>query len=120
MSEKEKKKRALYRKNRDKLIFTQIVIAVVLTVAVIISALVSAQLESKYYIGYTERGSISYNVFLKDNAFFEESYLGKDQSYVASLIDRIIADYSYEIDMDAEVNAVISAISGNRQQKLKK
>ena len=65
MSEKEKKHRALYRKNREKWIFTQIVIAVVLTVAVIISALVSAQLESKYYIGYTERGNIDYNVFLK-------------------------------------------------------
>ena len=102
MSEKEKKKRALYRKNRDKLIFTQIVIAVVLTVAVIISALVSAQLESKYYIGYTERGSISYNVFLKDNEFYSEEYLGQNQSYVASLIDRIIADFSYEIDMDTD------------------
>ena len=102
MSEKEKKKRALYRKNRDKLIFTQIVIAAVLTVAVIISALVSAQLESKYYIGYTERGSISYNVFLKDNEFYSEEYLGQNQSYVASLIDRIIADLSYEIDMDTD------------------
>ena len=102
MSEKEKKKRALYRKNREKLIFTQIVIAAVLTVAVIISALVSAQLESKYYIGYTERGSISYNVFLKDNEFYSEEYLGQNQSYVASLIDRIIADLSYEIDMDTD------------------
>lgn len=101
MSEKEKKHRALYRKNREKWIFTQIVIAVVLTVAVIISALVSAQLESKYYIGYTERGNIDYNVFLKENEFYEEEYLGQNQSYVASLIDKIIADFSYEIDMDA-------------------
>ena len=53
MSEKQKKHRDLYKKNREKWIFTQIVIAVVLAVAVIISALVSVQLESKYYIGYT-------------------------------------------------------------------
>ena len=102
MSEKEKKHRALYRKNREKWIFTQIVIAVVITVAVIISALVSVRLESQYYIGYTERGSVSYNVFLKDNEFYEEDHLGPDQSYVASLIDRIIADFSYEIDMDTD------------------
>lgn len=102
MSEKEKKLRVVYRKNREKLMFTQIVIAVVLTVAVIIAALVSVQLESKYYIGYTESGSIDYNVFLKENSFYEEEYLGKDQSYVASLIDRIVADFSYEIDMDAD------------------
>ncbi len=102
MSEKQKKHRELYRKNREKLIFTQIVIAVVLTVAVIISAIVSVQLESKYYIGYTERGSVGYNVFLKDNEFYEEDHLGQNQSYVASLIDRIIADFSYEIDMDTD------------------
>ncbi|MBR3879377.1 MAG: hypothetical protein IKJ24_04550 [Clostridia bacterium] len=102
MSEKEKKHRALYRKNREKWIFSQAVIVVVLTLAVLISAIVSIQLESKYYIGYTEGGSIDYNVFLKENEFYEEEHLGKNQSYVASLIDRIIADFSYEIDMDTE------------------
>lgn len=105
MSEKEKKKRAAYRKNREKWIFVQSVIVIVLTLAVLISALVSIQLNKKYYIGYREGGSIDYNVFLKENEFFEEQHLGKDQSYVASLIDKIIADYSYEIDMDTdEVN----------------
>ena len=102
MSEKEKKKRALYRKNREKWIFVQSVIVAVLTVAVLISAIVSVQLNKKYYIGYRESGTIDYNVFLKDNEFFEQNHLGKDQSYVASLIDKIIADYSYEIDMDVD------------------
>lgn len=102
MSENEKKKRAAYRKNREKWIFTQVVIVVVLTVAILISTIVAIRLKSKYYIGYTEGGSIDYNVFLKENDFYEEEYLGRDQSYVASLIDRIIADYAYEIDMDTE------------------
>lgn len=102
MSEKEKKKRAAYRKNREKWIFVQSVIVIVLTLAVLISAIVSVQLQKKYYIGYREGGSIDYNVFLKENEFFEEQHLGKDQSYVASLIDKIIADYSYEIDMDTD------------------
>lgn len=102
MSEKEKKHRALYRKNREKWIFAQALIIAVLTVAIAISAIVTVQLESKYYIGYTEHGSINYNVFLKDNEFFEDEYLGQNQSYVASLIDRIIADFAYEIDMDTD------------------
>ena len=102
MSEKEKKHRAMYRKNREKWIFVQAILIAVLTVAVIVSSIVAAQLESKYYIGYTEGGSIDYNVFLKDNEFYEEEYLGSDQSYVASLIDKIIADFRYEIDMDAD------------------
>jgi len=102
MSEKEKKKRQGYRKNREKWIFTQTVIVVVIAVAILISALVSYQLNGKYYIGYRESGNIDYNVFLKDNEFYEESYLGENQSYVASLIDKIVADFNYEIDMDAD------------------
>ena len=102
MSEKEMNKRSRYRKNREKWIFTQSVIIVVLTLAVLISGLVSYNLNKTYYIEYTEGGNIDYNVFLKDNEFYEESYLGSNQSYVASLIDKIIADFSYSIDMDAE------------------
>ncbi len=102
MSEKEKKRRSKYRKNREKLIFIQTVMAIVVALAVLISALVAYQLEKTYYIGYREGGNIDYNVFLKENDFYEEDFLEKDQSYVASLIDKIIADFSYQIDMDTD------------------
>lgn len=102
MSESEKKKRGLYRKNREKWIFVQSVIIVVVAVAVLISTLVSYQLNKKYYIEYTEGGSIDYDVYLKENEFYASPYLEKDQSYVASLIDKIIMNFNYEIDMDAE------------------
>lgn len=105
MSEKEKTKRDHYRRNREKWIFVQSVIVIVLTLAVLISSIVSIQLNKKYYIGYNEGGSIDYNVFLKENEFYEKNYLGKDQAYVASLIDKIIADFNYEINMDtSDVN----------------
>ena len=102
MSESEKKKRRLYRKNREKWIFTQSVIVIVVAVAVLISALVSYQLSQKYYINYTESGSLDYDVYLKENEFYDSPYLEKDQSYVASLIDEIITSFNYEIDMDAK------------------
>ena len=102
MSDKEKKRRSLYRKNREKWIFAQSLIIAVVAVAIIISSIVAYKLNSTYYIDYREGGSIDYNVFLKENEFYEESYLGKNQSYVASLIDKVIADFSYEVDMDAE------------------
>ena len=102
MSESEKKKRGLYRKNREKWIFAQSVIVVVVAIAVLISALVSYQLNEKYYISYTEGGSIDYDVYLKENSFYDSPYLEKNQSYVASLIDKIITSFYYEIDMDAE------------------
>lgn len=102
MSESEKKKRGMYRKNREKWIFAQSVIIGVITVAVLISALVSYQLNQKYYIEYNESGNIDYDVYLKENEFYDTDHLDKNQSYVASLIDRIITNFNYEIDMDAE------------------
>ena len=102
MSESEKKKRGLYRKNREKWIFAQAVIVAVVTIAVLISALVSYQLNMQYYIEYNESGSIDYDVYLKDNEFYDSPHQEKNQSYVASLIDKIITNFNYEIDMDAE------------------
>ncbi|MBR2927484.1 MAG: hypothetical protein IKC31_07900 [Clostridia bacterium] len=102
MSESEKKRRGIYRKNREKWIFAQSVIIAVVAIAVLISGLVSYQLNEKYYIGYTERGNIDYDVYLKENEFYDSPYLEKDQSYVASLIDRIITSFSYQIDMDTD------------------
>ena len=102
MSESEKKKRGLYRKNREKWIFAQSVICIVVAIAVLISALVYYQLDKQYYIEYTEGGSIDYDVYLKENDFYDSPYLEKNQSYVASLIDKIITNFNYEIDMDAE------------------
>ena len=102
MSESEKKQRGLYRKNREKWIFAQSVIIGVIVVAIIISALVSNRLNKQYYIEYTEGGSIDYDVYLKDNEFYDTDYLEKNQSYVATLIDKIIANFNYEIEMQAE------------------
>lgn len=102
MSENEKKRRASYKKNRDKVIFVQSVIVVILTLATLISALVAYNLNKDYFINYTESGNIDYNVFLKENEFYEDNYIGQGQSYVASLIDNIIADFNYRIRMDAD------------------
>ena len=102
MSESEKKKRGIYRKNREKWIFAQSVIIAVVAIAVLIFSLVSYQLGEKYFIKYTETGSIDYDVYLKDNEFYDSPYLDKNQSYVASLIDKIITNFYYDIDMDAD------------------
>lgn len=102
MSESEKKKRGLYKKNREKWIFIQSIIIAVVTISIIITSLVAYNLNKTYYIGYTESGHIDYDVFLKENEFYESTHIKQDQSYVASLIDKIVADFNYGIDMDAE------------------
>jgi len=49
-------------------------------------------------IVYTEDSSLDYKVYLKENDFFGERYLGKDNQYIASLIDYIEADFKYELE----------------------
>lgn len=52
---------------------------------------------SKVYT-LTESSKVDYKVYLKDNEFFKDSYLGKDNQYIASLIDYIDVDFNYNLD----------------------
>ena len=102
MSEAEKKKRARHRRFRQRgiALFTA-----VLSLALLISlalGVIYYQMNRIYYIDYTENGKVDYRVYLKENDFYEEEYLEADRSYVASLIDDVVADFKYELDMDAE------------------
>lgn len=53
-------------------------------------------------IVYTENSELDYKVYLKDNEFFEDSYLGKDNQYIASLIDYIEVNFKYELEASEE------------------
>lgn len=102
MSEAERLRRQEYKRNRKKWILVQaIALAVVLALA-FAGIAVYERMNRTYYIEYTENSSIDYKVYLKDNNFFEEDYVGKDQSYVSSLIKSISADFAYKLNMDAE------------------
>ncbi len=55
-------------------------------------------------ISYQENSSIDYNVFLKENDFYEGESLPKDMSYVASLIDKIDVNFLYNFKIDKRSN----------------
>ncbi len=46
----------------------------------------------------TEKGNIDYKVYLLKNDFYENDYLEKDMLYVASLIDKIVIDFNYNLE----------------------
>ena len=102
MSESEKKKRLAYRKKRKRLIFVQSAIAIVLVLAIAVFGTVFFKINNDYHVNYTEQNSIDYKVYLKENDFYEEEFLGKDQIYVASLIKSVEADFNYSFAVDAE------------------
>lgn len=54
-------------------------------------------------IGYNEVGNIDYKVFLKENNYYKEQYLGKDMQYVASIIKDIVPTFTYEMHSEEEM-----------------
>lgn len=101
MSEAEKKRRALYKKNRKRHIFIGAILLIITTVLSLSSAITYFMFNDAYYIDYIEAGDVRYAVYLKDNDFYEEDHLGEGQSYVASLIKHVLADFRYDMQMDA-------------------
>lgn len=59
-------------------------------------------------ISYKEIGSLDYKVYLKENDFYQESYLGKDMYYIASLIKNIEVDLNYNFIIDTNVDMTFS------------
>lgn len=53
------------------------------------------------FVSYDEKSNINYIVYLKENEFFENNYLGSNKQYVASLIDYIKADFEYNLVFDS-------------------
>ena len=102
MSEAEKRQRLAYKQNRKKWMIIQIIAISLVTLILLGSVVTYTQLNKTYYISYTEQGDVDYDVTLKPNEFYEETVLDKGQLYVASLIESITADFSYEMDMGTE------------------
>ena len=53
-----------------------------------------------YYVSYDETSKIDYKVFLKENEFFDNNYIGTNQQYIASLIEYIEADFYYDLSLE--------------------
>lgn len=60
----------------------------------------SINIQSQETIKYTEKSNIDYKVKLKDNNYFESTYLKEDMSYISTLIDRINLNFQYQLDTD--------------------
>ncbi len=56
------------------------------------------------YAKYNEIGNVDYKVYLKDNNFYESSFLGSGMQYVANLIKTINVKFNYELHMTEDLN----------------
>lgn len=53
---------------------------------------------------YTEKGNVDYKVYLKENNFYKDTYLGKGMTYITSLVDYINIDFNYNFDTTTKAN----------------
>ena len=54
------------------------------------------------YAKYSKKGNIDYNVYLKENNYFDYDHLGTDKQYISSLIEYINADFDYNLLLDSK------------------
>lgn len=101
MSEKEILSRQLYKKNRKKWILIQAVALALVAVIAVGCFFTYHCLSRTYYIEYAENSATDYQVIYQENEYFDDPVRGKDQTYIAHLIDHIVADFQYQVNMDA-------------------
>ena len=72
-------------------------------------------------ISYNEEGSkVNYKVYLKENDYFNDKYLGEGETYIASLIDYINIKYNYTIKFSEKVSGdytynIVATIFANKK-----
>lgn len=102
MSELEIKRRQEYKRNRKKWMIVQLIAIILLAVTSMGSFLGYNQMNRTHYIEYSESGNIDYKVHYAENEFFEEEWIGRDQSYISALTDGITADFLYKLNTNSE------------------
>lgn len=55
-------------------------------------------------VDYQVEGKIDYKVYLKDNDYYEEKFLGPGMQYIASLINVVHADFDYVFSANQDLN----------------
>ncbi len=101
MSEKEKLMRAAYQRRRKRLITLQTVIIAILSLALIFAGHTYLKLNKDTFVSYKENGNVIYKAYLADNEFYSEEYLNGSHAYVASLVEKMTADFDYTLKMGA-------------------
>lgn len=102
MSELEKQQRDTYQRNRQKWIRIQALVALILAVITLVSAVVWYTLDKHEYVQYVQNGDVVYHAYLADNEFYDAETLNGNHAYVADLIDSMTADFRYGLRMDAD------------------
>ena len=85
-------------------ILISVILIIVLSVLGIMTIYSSFKVDDLVNIRYTEQSSIDYKVYLNENDFYSQEYLGKDMAYVANLVNKIVMDMNYHFKINKNGN----------------
>ena len=110
-----KEKKYLLKDTSGKKKTRNLLILILLVMLIIGVILIFSSISKVSTIVNRESGVVDYKVYLKDNDFYQDKYLGKGMQYIASLINTVnvnfdynnkyssIVNYSYDYDVNAKI-----------------
>lgn len=66
--------------------------------------LIKLSLSTKSTLFYNANGNIDYKVYLKENNFYKDRYLGEGMTYVTSLVDYIDINFNYNFEVSEKAD----------------
>lgn len=89
---------------RKKNIFNYSSLIIILLFVAFISFYLFIYFNKPEYVSYNEKSDLDYKVYLKDNPFIKEEYSKSNNQYIASMIDFVRADFSYDLRASRDVD----------------
>lgn len=92
--------------NLGKKFYIKLAIKIALLIVLISLATISLRtsLTANNVLSYTEEGMVDYKVYLKENNFYKDRYLGKNMTYITSLVDYIDLNFNYNFSTTEKAN----------------
>lgn len=84
------------KKNTNITLYLYIIIIILVTVATLLF-LSCIEVKGENDLKYKENAKITYKVQLKENKYYKDTYQTSQQKYIASLIDKIVINFHYEM-----------------------
>ena len=106
MSEKERE--ILVQKIVKIFIATISLIVLIISLWIIIDCFKVPADQSNLILNYNSNSDVDYKVYLKENKFYDQKYLGKDKKYLSNIIDYIDVDLNYVFSATRKVSSSYS------------
>lgn len=88
----------------EKRVIKKIVLSLILLISSIFVVFLSLRVNVDSNLRYYETSNLNYKVNLKPNNYYDQKTLGKDMTYIASLIDTIDIDFNYNFNVSENIN----------------